>query len=292
LPRKPLQLVLTFHFYIFLVLFLKCTENPFDDKKQVSNNIISGKVELWDGLNPKDVFIWFRPLDISTRTDEEGCFKLALPSPNKQPGGGLDGVYYLYFYVANYNLDSVEVALQFGNLRISNENMNNDGELKGVIQLTKLIDIKVSIEPGSISSSSFNDTVFTHVTIHAFDIDNKVPLIGKFSRKEGKYDPIFLAGILIDSTKNFVKIVKREERAIVNHSMLVNTTPTTLDRMMLKYKPGMLSPGNYEIIPCLLIRQKLPLGLLESIGENIESLGQEYLNIPLKVKGSQFHVFE
>ena len=85
-----------------LLLGVKCTENPFDNEDKILANSIMGKVELSDQQSPDNVHVWFKAFNISTRTDENGNFELKLPTETKQSGGGLDGIYSLYFYVANY----------------------------------------------------------------------------------------------------------------------------------------------------------------------------------------------
>ena len=49
-----------------------------------------------------------------------------------------------------------------------------------------------------------------------------------------------------------------------------------------------LSKGEYEVIPYLLINQPLPEGLLESLGENVEELGPNYLKMPILRETSRF----
>jgi len=285
IPLKFLKLLLLLACFWFFY-FLDCTENPFGNDIKIAHNSISGKVELSDKLTPNDVYVWFKELNISTRTDKNGYFNLALPSPHRQPGGGVDGIFYLYFYVANYNLDSVRITITNGNLNISSDYMNDDGKLKGVITLTKLLDITTLVKPRAISKRIYNDTIFTEVTLRAFKTD--VQVFGSVS----KSDPPYLDGILLDSNKNFVKILRGDYAGFETSVYHVGNDSETIQPIMFKYEPGLLTIGNYEIIPYLVIQQKLPSGLIKSLGEGVMSLSEEYLKMPIKVKNNQFQVYD
>ena len=49
-----------------------------------------------------------------------------------------------------------------------------------------------------------------------------------------------------------------------------------------------LPKGEYEVIPYLLVNRSLPEGLLESLGENVEELGPNYLKMPILRETSRF----
>jgi hypothetical protein len=56
---------------------------------------------------------------------------------------------------------------------------------------------------------------------------------------------------------------------------------------------GVLPPGDYEVIPHMLIsHEPIPVDLLASLGMNFEEPGSDYLNIPIKREGGQFKVTE
>lgn len=275
---------------VLLAFFLNCSENPIFKDEKVSNNSISGRVELDDASKPDCVFVWSRALDLGTRTDETGFFKLQIPPPYLQPGKGLDGLYALYFYVANYSLDSLEIVMSNGNVQISNEEVNNKGELIKHVKLNKLVEITTSIEP-LIITPDFQDTILTTLTFKAYKED--VLIFCDLSIKELKWDPVFWAGFLVDSKNNFVKFVKREERGLRTTIFNVGIYPTALDnqKLMLICDPGMLPSGEYKIVPDVDIKQNnLPKGLIKSLGENVLSYSSSFLRIPIKINGNAFQV--
>ena len=89
--------------FLLFIILNNCTESPIEENIDISNHTLRGKVELSDGLQPDGVFVWFKVLNMSTRTGDDGSFELNLPPASKQPGNGLDGIFNLYFYMSNYN---------------------------------------------------------------------------------------------------------------------------------------------------------------------------------------------
>ena len=280
--------IIKLNFIISFFVLISCSENPFFKNENVSNNSISGKVELSDQLSPDSIFVWFRVLNIGTRTDENGDFRLEIPSPNLQPGKGLDGLYAVHFYAANYVLDSLEIAMSNGSIQISSTEVNDKGELKKHVKLQKLVDITLSIEPPSITQD-FQDTVITSLSLKAFKED--VTVYCNRSTKTFKRDPLFLAGILVDSTNKFVKYVRREDRGLTTVVYNVGTSPVAVYDLILKLEPGALSPGEYRIIPYFDIRQyNLPEGLIECLGDDVLTYSPAHLRLPIKINGNSFQV--
>ena len=66
----------------------------------------------------------------------------------------------------------------------------------------------------------------------------------------------------------------------------VRTWNLTLDIV-----PNYLPIGEYEIIPYILILQdNVPEELIQSLGDDVEDFGENYLNIPFKRTGGKFKV--
>lgn len=295
--KATYRILLIFHFYSMCIILFNCTESPFFKQDEISNNTIKGRVELSDHSSPNNVYVWFRALDISTRTDENGCFELQCPSPSSQPGGGVDGIFNIYFYVANYRLDSVGVTIFNGNVKFSEEGLNSRGELAELIVLSKILDVEASIDSVSIpvtqdTSGSHQDTSYITFTVQA--IREPVTVTSSFSNSAFKGDPQFMTAFLkkIDSEQNFVKTIYREDRGHRTTHFEINIHPVELLPLMIILEPGMLPPGEYEVIPYLLIQQKnIPPGLIKSLGENVEYFCPDFLNIPLKVENNRFRIF-
>lgn len=144
MKQKCYNLVFPFLF-LSILLFSNCTDNSLFGNAEISANSIRGTVKLGNNLKPDEVFIWLEALDVNTRTDENGQFTLNLPTANKQPGGGIDGIYDLYFYVANYQLQSVKISILNGNVQLSKLSLTSEGELRQTVVLQEILNINSSI---------------------------------------------------------------------------------------------------------------------------------------------------
>ena len=147
---------------IFLLLstfiFFACTGNPFsDDEISPGNRQISGKVEVSGNQNPEGVYVWLEGFNIGTRTDEQGCFQLTLPMPASQGGSaeGVAGAFNLYYYVANFNLESTRVLTRNGSFVYSQGDINSKGELNNPKFLFQNLQIRTRVTPSSLSSDDF-----------------------------------------------------------------------------------------------------------------------------------------
>jgi len=53
----------------------------------------------------------------------------------------------------------------------------------------------------------------------------------------------------------------------------------------------LLAPGEYEIIPFLVVKQAgIPQGLSNSLGSNLSEYTEEILNVPLKIRDNRLRV--
>jgi len=288
---KKISLIYPILYFALVAIFIfDCTENPFYNDNNISGDrIISGKVALSDQSSPDDVFVWLEDFDVHSRTDKNGYFQILLPSQEKQTGGGLNGIFNLYFYVANYALDSAEVVIQNGAVVRSDGDLNDKGELRETKHLSKLLNIKVMVSPETVSENS-SDSIYVMVALQAVH-DSIEVVIPKMNRDIPKGRPDLLSAIFfkkIDSVENIVKLINNG--GDVQRTYTVATT-TLQWRLNLEQTPGFFPPGDYQIIPYILIQQKnLPAGLMESLGENVEDFSPNYVNIPLKVEGGKIGV--
>ena len=138
---------------LFSILLLStCTGNYlFDDEEPASRLSVSGTVRLGDGLDPSGTFIWLDGLDIHTTADASGNFTLELPPQQSQAGGGLTGDYRLYAYVGNYQFQSYSVVLRDGSIQYGVGDVDTNGRIPEIIILDKLVDIRTTIEPNTIT---------------------------------------------------------------------------------------------------------------------------------------------
>ena len=272
-------------FVVFSCLFrLACTENPFfkEDTIVPANREIRGRVVLSDYTRPDGVFVWLEGFDINTRTDEDGRFRITLPSSSSQPGGGLNGVFKLYFYVANYRLGSVAVVVLKGNVQDFESDIGEDGELRQTHVLSKLLHIRISVDPASIVDNQRN-TVRATVTLWAEDdsVVVNLPRMGKDELAVG-----FLEKVNADEA--YVKLVENGDYVPFVDTVRADPQEWYLD---VHYEPGMCPPGDYLVIPYLLVEQTgIPPELMSSLGVGVSDFSPSYLNIPFKREGGELSI--
>lgn len=263
----------------FIFLF-GCTENPFSDEEKISQNAISGRVALENHPDPGNVFIWFEVLNISARADSTGRFSLHIPTPAKQPGGGIDGIYDLHFYAANYQLKTVKIAMAKGKVQYDDQALNNNGELKETVVLTEILNINTSFSQRTVSESLV-DTIYATFTVYAKE--NPVQIKIDSSSPDYPGDPEFMTGFLLNAKKSFVKALKREDKGHRTVTITIGSSAGALKRLPILIPRGEIPSGSYYVIPYILIEQDLPAGLIENIGQNVTKYSQDFLKIPLKL---------
>ena len=125
--RKALQYTELIIIGSVLLTLSGCTWNPFGEEEISSGyREISGNVQLNDGSNPDGIYVWLEGFNAGTYTDGTGQFSLTLPQSGSS---GLSGVYKLYCYVANYELDYAQVVIQDGEFAYSRGDINKEGKL-------------------------------------------------------------------------------------------------------------------------------------------------------------------
>ena len=140
---------------LLLSFVMDCSKNPlFDDNKIVTlgTNKISGKVQLSDGTTPDNVFVWLEGVNISTTTNNQGEFQLFLYGPNEIADENLSGAFNVYYYLGNYTIDSSRVAISKGSFIFGQGDVNDDGEIGGVITLHKIVGISITLRASNSPS--------------------------------------------------------------------------------------------------------------------------------------------
>ncbi len=273
--------------FIILVYTAACTKSPFgEDEISPGNRKIAGKVILEDELIAQGVYVWLEGFGISVRTDDQGEFNLTLPVQAAQgTPDGVSGIYNLYYYLANYKLNKTELVTRNGEFIYSQGEINKHGELSNPKKLENYLDINIIIEPTTISS--------TYTSLVSIDIKLKTKLnematvifpsslgrpLGTVILKNSNTGELFLFQSLKGDPVRNSYIIGHSERVIEQEIDIGGTG-------------GVLPPGQYEVIPHMLIENKnLPDGLLNSLGQNIDEPGNDYLNIPTLRKGGRFEV--
>ncbi len=269
---------------VCLSLLCGCTEHPFGESKiSYRNRQISGRVTLSDNSIPEGIYVWLEGFNIGTFTDQTGQFQVTLLLPENQgTSTGVNGVFNLYFYVANYQLSFAEAVVQNGDFLYSRGDFDESGEMIGVTSLLKLLRIHTTVKPDSVPMT-FEGTVNVVVTMQAL-FDSVTVFIPKIIG--GSFGAILLRrlgsdDIFVDApnTNDYIQVTERigPEEYIWN--------------LGFNLVRGALPEGQYEIIPYFFIEQEnMPEGLLESLGPNVMELGPDYLRIPFKREGGHFEV--
>jgi len=266
--------------WLILVLVLAmpggCTWNPFDHSKIQSDNLartITGNVTLSDGRNPAGVYVWLEGANVGTFTDSAGAFTLTLPGGAELGGiSGLSGVYRLCFYIANFKLVTVKVALRDGQFIYGEQSLDQNGHLRQTVSLVQILRISTIVYPASVPYT-YKQRIWIKTTVQSL-IDT-VKVI--FPRSDGT----FLGGVFLKNLKTgALTILQAPYGPDVRYEVDVGQEPVSLVRIFtLGSYP--LPPGQYKVIPYLFVQQKnLPQELLESLGEQVTSLSTEYLKIP------------
>jgi len=275
---------------VSLFFVYACTQNPIsDDEISSRNRTIKGEVRLSNNLRSENVYVWLDGFNLGTRTDEQGKFSLALPPLSAQDNfAGVTGAFNIYFFVANFNLQSTQVFTQNGLFVYSEGEINSNGELNQPKFLIQNLQIQTKVQPSSVSNSQI-------VVV------------------EGKSDFLLRVDVTLQTVKDWIVVfypalvkdtfgpllyrnVDSNEVTILGSTVatLVESDLDTVDMapgkrtMVVPLFPDDLLPGEYEIIPYLLIKnEEIPEPLIGSLGEDVEELGPDYLFIPMIREGNE-----
>lgn len=264
--------------FIIIILYLNsCTENPyFEDKIDVQKNrIIKGKVNLGYGAIPNNVYIWLEGLNLSDWTDNDGRFSIELPPAESQPGNGLNGIYALFFYLANYKYEKFDLLVLDGSFRYDTDIIDSNGHFKETVTLTKILDIQTVVLPDNIENTS-KDTL-------NFDV-----------RLECMIDSVYVqTHFNIWNTPS--SLVFHKEDSAIEDAILIQGNPGIFKTIKLKgmetwpsafvFPSNFFSQGIFEVNPYLrIVQEGLPDELLLSIDKNIFEVDFHYLYWPIKTK--------
>ncbi len=282
-------------FFVFVIISLGmcgggCTKSPFDDEIKPEARLLRGNVQLDNARNGSaNVYVWLEGLDLSTRTDSSGQFQIEIPSAQTTTGGAaLNGVFRLYFYVANYGLNSVEIVVRNGLFAYGHGALTANGDLKDTIRLFKILSISTIIDPPQVPQS-YRDGIDMQTTFQA--TRDTVQIVVPKS-VGGLLGGIFFRHLQSDSV--FVDIP--DEGADTRDHVLIGHTPVSRRQIFqlngANFRDLFLPVGDFEVIPYFFIEQEgMPPGLLKSLGKDVEGPTPEYLKIPFRREGGAFEVF-
>jgi hypothetical protein len=266
-----------------LLPLLGCLENPFgDDEISGGTRSVRGVVRLNNNASPQGAYVWLEGFNLGTQAGAQGEFTLTLPPAASQGGGGASGAFQVYFFLANYELVTSSVVTRNGAFLYDQGEINKSGELRNTKVLRQFLRISTQVSPSTVPAN-YNGTISVETTFEA-TIDTATVvfpntiagLLGAvLARRVGTNEAFIYQAVPGASNVE----TQRFTRAPAKRGMTMNFTTAPLP------------PGDYEIIPYILIRhQSVPSLLLASLGGGVEQLGQSYLNMPMKREGGQFKV--
>jgi hypothetical protein len=270
-----------------LFILNSCTENPFFKDDKISTKKVTGFVRLNDYGLPANIFVWFETLNLGTRTDNNGYFEIGFPSPSKQPGGGLNGFYKLYFYMANYKIEALEIFLRQGVPEYSKGALNDEGGLIQKVSLRKIVEVTGEIQ----TEISTPDTIIFQFTLKA--VEDTVMASGLFSKAAFRGDPTFTAGFIkkVGADISSAQLLYNVKKNYATTDFPIPQFDLNLVPMVIYPKQANLTPGDYEIIPFLLLKQPdLPAGLWDALGGDVKTYSTDHLNMPMFISGNRITI--
>jgi hypothetical protein len=272
-------------------VYVSCTDNPFFTDKEFWSDklVVRGNVELNNSSDNSGVYVWLEGLNASTYTKSDGQFELKLPSPASLPGGATawNGVYNLYYYLANYEYEFSSVLIRNGKVEYGNNDVDISGNIKDRIQLMELLGIKTTISPCStrvnyvrrqkieVSFTTYDKSVFVETFVPVNDWSGCIIF-------KNIDDPYSLS-IFVLANSNEFKTIKISGSEVLNMKLGGGE--------VWDIEPIPAESGDYEIVPFVLIEQEgLPEELLLSLSKYYKVFSSEYLKIPFKWEADTFKV--
>ncbi|MCH8125242.1 hypothetical protein IIC38_04700 [candidate division KSB1 bacterium] len=271
------------YFLLFLwmaIWILSCSDSPFGEEiKENSSETVEGIVKLSENENPGGVYIWLEDTQLNTFTDGNGEFKLILPQSNSLE----NGIFRLFYYVANYKLSSSSLVVNKGKFILSRGDLDNKGKLVGTKSLVKLLRIKTDVNPDTVDRN-YEGPIQVLVTLQAMQDSVQVVLPKSI---EGSRSAIIFSR---DGQVNPIVLNNNNSFVLSNHKI-------GNEEEILKYgftlSSGLLPNGTYQIIPYfLIIQDELPVELIASIDSAAETFGPNFLKIPFKREGGMFVIIQ
>ncbi len=294
--RKSTIRKLIFSFLIISpFVLIQCTSNPLDSD-QISSKYreITGQVKLSDKISPDNVYLYLEGLDVGTYSDAEGKFELQIPSPNSQSGGGLTGAFNLYYFSANYKLDSAKVVLHKGQIQLDKGDLNADGEIKTIKTLQKLANVKINLDPKLFPVPAENNNIIAEIcnfntgwekpmsVILDINTLNESVVVQYPNLPQGPTALVYLEKIGTDQKTIYTFSVKEVPGEI---NLMTESLSHEARTWITGYQinEGDLPVGTYRVMPYFLIHQSgVPDELLNNLLSDLENPAQGVLNIPMK----------
>ena len=271
-----------------LILLVSCTSNPFWDDSGTIEMKITGKVLTENNQTNVPVSIWLETFDLYTTSDSGSYFSFSITN-SQTPTGSMNGPVNLYFFIHNYELDSVTVYFTNGMFSKEQSDFSKDGELLNPVEMKKILsgEVELHFNKNLIQALDTLRVSFNLETHSAVSMDTY-----KYILKEDGYD--FHSGLFFRSlTDNEIVTIYRfsgtDQFGNSVEDQLQNLTyekneSITWTYYLLSDSLNLLS-GDYEVLPYLLIRHdQIPNGLIEVLGgDSALTLSGHILDWPLDI---------
>ncbi|MFQ6115068.1 MAG: hypothetical protein ACE5NG_13470 [bacterium] len=280
--KKQNALITTILLCSSLLILMGCTSNPLgEDEISPGSRKIMGAVEL-ENNTPGRVFVWLDGFNQGTFTEPDGSFSLTLPRGNDD----VSGVFRLYFYVANYELDFVEVVVKDGSFEFGQAALNSRGELRAKKRLKQFLEVSTRVTPSVVNANATTNINITVALRTVDDVDSATVVFPNTTA--GFLGPVFFQNVETEEVFIFQGLPGVSTKEVVLIGLAGLQRSLTLPFVSLN-----LPPANYEVIPYILVKHEVvPQELIESIGANIETLGPNYLRLPFERVGGDLLVQE
>ncbi len=277
---------LAFYRFILIVftlslLYLGCTGNPIgSDEISSGKRQMKGIVQLENGHSPEGVYVWMEGFDLNTFTGKDGFFVLNWPGFSN-----VSGIFRVYFFVANYQLDFVDVAVREGEFLYGQEGLNPSGALRQTVRLKQFLAVSADVSPETVTRVNNINVTMT------FSLGLRT-LLGVSTVVLPNTTPGFLSSVFFKNTETGELFIFKGQALTSEEEILVGQTQV-IREMNVVFTRINLPAGKYLFIPYILVkRDDLPDDLVNSIALNTLAFGPNYLKLPFKRDGGAFEIKE
>jgi hypothetical protein len=274
---------------IFLLIsFFSCTSNPFWEDSPTIEMKITGEVLTENNQTNVPVSVWLETFDLYTTTDSVGYFSFSITN-SQTPNGSMNGPVNLYFFIHNYELDSVTAYFTNGMFSKEQTNFSEDGELLNPVEMKKILsgDVILHFNKNSIQTRDTLRVSFNLETHSAVSIDTYKYIL----QEDGSdfHSGLFFRSLTDSETVTIYRFNGTDQSGNSVEDKLRNLTYVENESITWTYyllsDSLNLSSGDYEVLPYLLVRQdQIPNGLIEALGgDSAFTLSAYFLDLPLDI---------
>jgi hypothetical protein len=273
-------------FYVIFLFLGACEDNPFFGDDKIPEREITGRVSLQFSENHSEIYVWLEGTELITQTDENGDFKMPLPTPSEQGTGSIvTGTYKLYFYLANYRLEYVTIELLNGEVVEDLSTISKEGELKRIVSLKNILTLDTKISPQSYILTE-DDSITVNVKLNS----NKPEVfINTIVRVYDRGYVVRTGFLIYNDNHQLIQSIDIEGSKKRREAVMSPRKEWTAEFPL--NKSFYSSNGEYNVIPYIVVdRSDVPPKLESLIGANQKSFDQNFILYPLKRTGGKFVV--